>query len=458
MNSIEKKLIRKRRGLSTSYPRMFARVVEDYLYAELPKTALKVAVKGVNGFPDYMPGQWMLAHALAETGRVNDAVMHLTAMLEKVGFDRYGAALLAELYERAGEIDAALRLWAELFQLDPFDAAIEKKLMNEITRQLKNFVPDHADKYIRHLNDGLFLYTVAASLLTGEILEQKLDETIASLNALRKKPENEEKPSPPAPPIRPSVSIFEPKRKLDSITENISVAVFHGEATKPEDMIVPEPPIFDSFEPYIPPIEEIESELKAKIDSDLETMLEFFSESKKEVTGIAEEEHVHETLEDQVWHTADTPVMHDEEHPPSIVDVEPIALRPDDGSPDPFDFRHTSPPISVKPVVSEEIDPFSFSEIVTTAPAPSLANELPEQPNSDIEGTDTKPRKKIRPLVSRTIAELYAQQNDYYRAVEVYRELLRIQPERAEFKSRLAELEALASTQPLSRRQNEEAD
>lgn len=52
-------------------------------------------------------------------------------------------------------------------------------------------------------------------------------------------------------------------------------------------------------------------------------------------------------------------------------------------------------------------------------------------------------KRKVRPMVTRTVAELYAKQGEFQRAIDIYQELLNAQPNRTDLQSRIEELKKL---------------
>ncbi len=454
MNSIEKKLIKRRREMSKSYPRMFARVAEDFLYANEPKAALKTAVRGVNTHPEYMPGQWMLAHALAETGNIRDAVIHVTTMLEKVGFDRYGAAMLAELYERQGEKEGALRLWAELYQLDPFDTTVERKLVTAVTEGLQQTVSENLDFFVNKLDDGLFLYSAAASLLSGDQIEQRLNEAVESLKSLeaisnlrmnevtrpQPKPEPLKKPAPE--PIKPQMSIAE--------------------------IAFPQPSIEKLPIPALPPPDPYAQLLTTSVPLTSDTNVQTENPAVEGETAVAEEQQAPIAVENPIW---EQPLAPDEvvaavELPPEET---PLAEETAVDIPHPVEVAEEVPTTAFSSTTIEqprieETDPTIAAivelqiQAMSQTPVSMEPGLLEEMPHETEQAEPPKPRKKPRPLISKTIAELYAQQTEFQRAAEVYRELIKQQPDRFDFKTRLAQLEQLALSQPTTRRTNEDAD
>ena len=87
-----------------------------------------------------------------------------------------------------------------------------------------------------------------------------------------------------------------------------------------------------------------------------------------------------------------------------------------------------------------------------------LLKELPTvEPDPVIERPRQSQRKRSRPMVTKTIAELYAQQGEYEQAAEVYRELVALHPDRSDWQDRMIELTALANEQP-ERRKDDEPD
>lgn len=542
MNRFERKMLKRRRALCKEYPLLFARVVDDYLQLNKLKKATKIAVQGVGTYPDYLPGNWMLATCWSFQGKLREATQLVTAVLQRWGFDRHGMAMLADLYEQQGDKDAALKIWCDLFRNDPFDKTIERKLEIAISDYIDKVPPEQANYLREKVGDGFLLLATAEAVAGGFDPVGRIEAlTIAIERIAKNKPpkpieagdavtanETEDEPEPsaepvvetPPEPVEQTEAGNRPKLTLRTV-RTPSGAI----ATRP---LVPsdEPPSKSPFEEsddtgirtsvgfftarpkreLQPPAQRNPDAAKATVIHPQPTLPPSITATTIESSGIRTTALPRDPSAAPIPAPAPRPVViapapvetHPEEEdvllpepvkvvqvipdlpvapppPPPVMPVVPAtrsehstrtgmkatAPLPDTkiesnlaseliGLPD--EKKSPAPPSLIRPrVVLTETPP--AEELVEAASAlelpvlpESLASEMPDSALEEAE-SPAKSKRKAKPLVSRTIAELYAQQGEYSRAADVYRELIKSHPNRNEYAARLTEMEKLAESQ-----------
>ncbi|MDK9699123.1 MAG: hypothetical protein OEM52_03085 [bacterium] len=371
MNSVDRKVLKRRQKQMEQNPLLFARIAEQFLALHQVRPAFQYCLKGVNAHPEYLPGQWILSRCLLQQKREHDALRLVTAILERSGSDRHGKELLASLLESSGDASNAIPVWLDLYRIDPFDRTIERKLTIAVSNHIRRTHPIEAASSLPSLSDGYILCAAAEALSKNENVIDVMNNAEAWQKAILAQAIDIDRNPISAPAI---VAPIEP------------VAV----APSPEITIEVEPAVIEPIESFdVGPEPVIEKHEEAPV-----TVAEF------------EEEVANES-----------------------------AIVPD----------VLSAIIEAPQTAPQAIDEELLKELPAVEPEP--LSERPRHPQ----------RKRARPMVTKTIAELYAQQGEYVRAIEVYRELITLHAERADWQNRIIELEALANAQP-ERRRNDETD
>ncbi|MCX7834749.1 MAG: hypothetical protein N2450_01610 [bacterium] len=120
-----------------------------------------------------------------------------------------------------------------------------------------------------------------------------------------------------------------------------------------------------------------------------------------------------------------------------------------------------SPYYSTQSVDAEQKDIPEYSEFESPTEiqisAADLEKELPIVPTTPSDKERSSAKRKSRPLVTRTLAEIYAKQGAYQRALEIYQELLQMNPNKTEYLQRIEELKQLSSQERIENK-DEESD
>ncbi len=131
----------RRRVESDPAPFVFAQLAEEYRRTGDLNAAIRACRDGLARHPQYLSVRVILARALAEQGRVDDASRELQAVLQQAPDNLAATRDLADLHLRGEEYQAALEWFKRASELSPHDPAIQARI-DELTRLLENAVAE----------------------------------------------------------------------------------------------------------------------------------------------------------------------------------------------------------------------------------------------------------------------------------------------------------------------------
>ncbi|MHB1194113.1 MAG: hypothetical protein ACYC6F_13820 [Longimicrobiales bacterium] len=169
-------------------------------------------------------------------------------------------------------------------------------------------------------------------------------------------------------------------------------------------------------------------------------------EPEPEPAPEPEPEPESEPVVDVAFLAPDEPGLEPEPEPEPVVDV--AFLAPDEPEPAPEPAPEPEPVVDVAFLAPDEPEPVpepAPEPVVEAEPVVDLAFLAPDEPEPAPEDLPSDELPGSEPLVTRTIAELYARQGLTERALGVYRQLLEVSPGDRELRHRVEELEGAAA-------------
>ena len=103
----------------------FAQLAEECRRAGSPDEAIGICRAGLAHHPGYLSARVTLGRALIEVGRLNDAAVALTTVVEAAPTNLPAIRGLAEIHQQRGEMPQALAFYRRALQLAQFDPDLE---------------------------------------------------------------------------------------------------------------------------------------------------------------------------------------------------------------------------------------------------------------------------------------------------------------------------------------------
>ncbi len=397
--------------------RMFVQLAEEYRKAGLLDNAVEICEEGLKKHPQYPSARVALGRALLESESFRRAAEEFETVLAQVPDNILANKFLGETYHRMGRFDEALQKYQIAQTLAPGDAELEAKIQAardesagkapapEPPPEVVTPPPEASTEQARaasQLPQPPPLFDVPAS--TGSLPEPPflgedgLESTFVDSPAASVEPPVE---APlPAPPPAEALPPAPPAEALPP--EPPSETFFEGESAVPEETEAePEPdltpiPLVDVDEPMVLEGPAYSAAANAAEHTESQTSTTPTVEPSE---AVPEGEQVFALGEDEPPHTP-TPALPTIEGPPSA-------------------------PLDPAPAAG---------------PADDVATPLPPEPPGVPE---------VDEIETPTMAELYASQGHFDRAVAVYRNLLVRSPNETQYRERIEELEMLGNAAAL---------
>ncbi len=449
--------------------RMFVQLAEEYRKEGLLENAVEICEEGLKKHPQYPSARVALGRALLESESFDRAAEEFETVLAQVPDNILANKFLGETYHRMGRLDEALQKYQIAQTLAPEDTELEGKI-----------------QAARDESAGGAPAPLAPETPPPQFQTPSSAGSLPEPPAMPSMPQMPQMPQmPPMPPVPPVPPVPPEEEALDStfadpagasglpsleapVPERPAETFFEGELppVAPEDR-APEPepepelapiPLVDVTEPMV-----LEGPAYAAADTALER-----PESETVSTPAPEPLEATPDGEEVFELAGDEP----ESPPPEPARVqEPFLAAPEPPSPplEPapaMDADELGAPLPQEPFLAAPEPP---SPPLEPAPAMGSADELgaplpqepflaaPEPPSPPLEpgpavgsadevGT---PLPIMDEIETPTMAELYASQGHFDRAVAVYRNLLVRSPNETPYRERIEELEMLASAAAL---------
>lgn len=390
--------------------RMFVQLAEEYRKQGLLENAIEICEQGLTKHPQYPSARVALGRALLETETFDRASEEFEAVLAQVPDNILANKFLGETYHRLGRYDEAIQKYQIAQTLAPEDTELEEKIVAVKAEQAGGgapapAVPEPADE-TAPADPAEYTSQRAAAPGTDAPLEPTL------VDARPVAPEAPPSPAPgptEAPAEEPSLA---PAEAADpSADEPAELAPI---------------PLVEVDEPMV-----------------LESASESYARAGAPVPDPAPPEPV------PLVSPAEPPAMPPAAMEPPNVEpppleppplVEPAALEPPPMEPPSME----APPVESPPPPPLE-EASEAMPVVEPLPVESLPVEpLPVEPAVPSE-RPAEPTPAADTIETPTMAELYASQGHFDKAVLVYRNLLRRDPNETQYLERMEELEMLAN-------------
>ena len=373
--------------------RMFVQLAEEYRKEGLLENAVEICEEGLKKHPQYPSARVALGRALLESESFDRAAEEFETVLAQVPDNILANKFLGETYHRMGRLDEAFQKYQIAQTLAPEDTELEGKMQAARDESAGGAPAPLAPEPAPH---------VAAEP------PFKAPSSAGSL------------PEPPAMPPMPPMPPME--EALESTFADPPAASALPSAEAP----VPERPAETFFEELGP----VEASEDREPDPEPETEL-----APIPLVDVSEPM----VLEGPAYAAADTALERSESETVSTPAAEPLEAAPDGEQV--FELAGDAPE-------SPPSEPTFVQEPFLAAP------ELPSPPlepgpavgSADEVGT---PLPIMDEIETPTMAELYASQGHFDRAVAVYRNLLVRSPNETPYRERIEELEMLASAAAL---------
>ena len=370
--------------------RIFVQLAEEYRKQGLLENAIEICEGGLKKHPQYPSARVALGRALLEAETFDRASEEFEAVLAQVPDNILANKFLGETYHRLGRYDEAIQKYQIAQTLAPEDAELDGKIEAVKAEKAGGGPPpppaepgdDTAAADPReYTSSPPAVPSGAAPAGTDPPLEATLVDAPAAVPEVGQ--------SPPPMPAKPDMPQGPPPPAV------------------PEAAAATPPPAPAEEEPPPPPDESVELAPIPLVDVDEPMVLEPASESYARASEPVADEPPPEPV----------PLVSPTEPPP----MEPAAFEP--------------PPLAPEAVPVEE--PLPVVEPMPVEP-------LPVEPAAPLEH-GAEPSLSSDDIETPTMAELYASQGHFDKAVFVYRNLLTRNPNETQYLERIEELEMLAN-------------
>ena len=391
--------------------RMFVQLAEEYRKQGFLENAIEICVQGLTKHPQYPSARVALGRALLEAETFDRARDEFEAVLAQVPDNILANKFLGETYHRLGRYDEAIQKYQIAQTLAPEDAELKGKIEAVKAEKAEGGPPSPRAAPAPAVPIAPAPPAPPVQVATGDA---PLEATLVDAPAAS--PEVSQAPPPvPSPPAMP------------------------------EAAAATEAPASAEEEPLPVPDESAELAPIPLVDVDGPMVLESPAESYARVG-----EPVADATSDEP-----VPVVSPTEPPP----MDPAPMEPALTEPPPMEPAPTEPaPMESPPMEPEAFEPppLEASEAVPVpVPVPVPVEEplpveplpvepLPVEPVAAPEHAAEPPRSSDD-IETPTMAELYAAQGHFDKAVLVYRNLLTRDPNETQYLERIEELEMLAN-------------
>ena len=394
--------------------RMFVQLAEEYRKQGLLENAIEICEQGLTKHPQYPSARVALGRALLEAEIFERARDEFEAVLAQVPDNILANKLLGETYHRLGRYDEAIQKYQIAQTLAPEDAELEGKI-EAVKAEKAEGGPPPPRAAPAPAGPTASAPPAPAPVATGDApLEATLvDAPAAAPEVSQAPPPVPAKPDMPPAPSPPAM---------------------------PEAAAATEAPASAEEEPLPAPDESAELAPIPLVDVDGPMVLESPAESYARVGEPAADATPDEPV----------PVVSPTEPPP----MEPAPMEPAPTEP---------PPMEPAPMESPPMEPAAFEPpplespeaVPVPVPVPVPVEEplpveplpvepLPVEPVAAREHA-AEPPHSSDDIETPTMAELYASQGHFDKAVLVYRNLLTRDPNETQYLERIEELEMLAN-------------
>ncbi len=391
--------------------RMFVQLAEEYRKAGLLENAVEICEEGLKKHPQYPSARVALGRALLESESFDRAAEEFESVLAQVPDNILANKFLGETYHRLGRLDDALQKYQIAQTLAPEDTELEGKIQAARDESADNapapLAPEEAASELPQPPPLFDMPASAGSLPEPPPMPLKLSMEDTLEPTFVDPPAASVLPLPEAPPLEPPAETF-----------------FEGESVAPEE---PEP----------------ESEPEPEGEPDLAPI---------PLVDVTEPM----VLEGPAYTTADNAAERSESETVSSPAVEPSEAAPEGEQV--FEIAGDEPPSTPAPALPSIEEPPSAPDPafvqgpLVAAPEPPSA-PLEPAPAAGPEDEVATPPSPVLPVLDEietpTMAELYASQGHFDRAVAVYRNLLVRSPNETQYRERIEELEMLANAAAL---------
>ncbi|MDH3290779.1 MAG: tetratricopeptide repeat protein [Gemmatimonadota bacterium] len=422
----------------------FAALADAYRKAGDLDMALDVLNAWIGKRPNYTSGHIVLGRCLLDRGQDADAAEAFENVLQLDMENVIALKSLSEIAARRADPDGAKRWLQRLLEVDPMNeearAALDQLGGEGVGPEAKHEGPAALELVVER--------APSFELEEPEPLMEGLEPTALEL---------ERASEPPAMPMGFEPTSTEAREGLDT-----AVDADGTEAELPD--IEVEPVFLDTEEtgtaadreepPFIMPVSELEA---VDEPGEPEEMLAEGAFEPAEFTGPDADAPAVAPVEGLTVADAPFSLRTDGEEASEVTSepMEPAAPKPQDADVAPVEgLTLGGAPFTDEPEVGERVYEIEFVQPPAADPQPEpMAEAVPAAPDKEVEelplilpeevsaDLDEPAIREPEPVVTETMAELYASQGLYAEARDIYRELLDQDPHDARLRERLEELE-----------------
>ena len=384
--------------------RIFVQLAEEYRKQGLLENAIEICEQGLTKHPQYPSARVALGRALLEAETFDRASEEFEAVLAQVPDNILANKFLGETYHRLGRYDEAIQKYQIAQTLAPEDTELEGKIEAVKAEKAGGGPPPPA------------VANAAAPSGTDAPLEATLVDAPAAAPDVSQAP-------PPMPDMPAKPDAPPPSAPAASATPAPAEEEPPAADEPPDEPAELAPiPLADIDEPMV-----------------LESPSEFYARAGEPVAADADPPEP-------------VPLVSPTEPPPlEPAPMEPPPMEPPAMEPSPEPAALEPPPM--EPAAFEP-PPSPLLEAPEAVPVPVVEEPLPVEP-LPVEPLPVEPAAPPEPaaepppasddIETPTMAELYASQGHFDKAVLVYRNLLTRDPNETQYLERIEELEMLAN-------------
>ena len=381
--------------------KIFVQLAEEYRKAGLQEDAIATCRDGLEKHPNYFSARVALGRALLESNALEEAREEYEKVLQQVPDNLLALKFLGETYQGLGQLEEALSKYKLASTLSPEDT----DLVDRIGR-------------------------VEAAIAAPPATTQSAPPPAGPASDAGAPPMGEQTTSPTIPPAR-QASSFLIERQASEIDGSDSLS----EDVRSIQEEIEDQPVTSIFK------------RQAREIMDLGSIPQPARPAKKS----EEPPPVEPTTAPQDRESEATPPTIVPQRPPAPTEPPPASAKPEFGIPQ--EPQELAPPDEPAPPAPKAAPPAGVDQS-GEAPVVPAAPVQPVEPVEPVGVGATEgpaPAEEDKPgLATETLAELYASQGHLDRALAVYRQLVVTQPDNAELRGRMEELEMLvkASQEP----------
>ncbi len=400
---------------------MFVQLAEEYRKAGLLENAVEICEQGLKNHPQYPSARVALGRALLESESFGRAAEEFETVLAQVPDNILANKFLGETYHRMGRFEEALQKYQIAQTLAPDDTELEGKIQSARNESAGKAPAPPAPDAAPPPSDAS---TAAAA---SELSQPPAPELPQPPPLFDREASAGSLPEPPPMPSEGDgleATFVEPPGSGDGL-EATFVDPPAASAPPLPEAPPPEPPTETFFEgaSMLPKEPEAESEPEPDPEPDVAPI---------PLVDVSEPM----VLEGSAYIAAENAAERSErEPPPPTPAVEPSEAAPEGEQV--FDVSEDEPPTAPDaPFVQGPLEGAPEPESNASAPGPADDVAISQSPVVD-------------EIETPTMAELYASQGHFDRAVAVYRNLLARNPNETQYRDRIEELKMLANAAAL---------